>query len=119
LCCEYAEPELPRTFKTPLVWVVAPLGALSALYLMWFLPWRTWERLIIWFVIGMVIYFVYGASAVNWRDHVCRPDTGSDKKLLPNLTIRLMSNQLPASQTNRRVSEASPRVRRASCALSI
>ena len=54
------EPELPRTFKTPLVWIVAPLGALSALYLMWFLPWRTWERLIIWFVIGMVIYFVYG-----------------------------------------------------------
>ena len=54
------EPELPRTFKTPLVWVVAPLGAVSALYLMWFLPWRTWERLIIWFVIGMVIYFVYG-----------------------------------------------------------
>jgi APA family basic amino acid/polyamine antiporter len=54
------EPELPRTFKTPMVWIVAPLGALSALYLMWFLPWRTWERLIIWFLIGMVIYFVYG-----------------------------------------------------------
>jgi basic amino acid/polyamine antiporter, APA family len=54
------EPELPRTFKTPLVWIVAPLGALSALYLMWFLPWRTWERLIIWFVIGMFIYFLYG-----------------------------------------------------------
>jgi APA family basic amino acid/polyamine antiporter len=54
------EPELPRAFKTPLVWIVAPLGALSALYLMWFLPWRTWERLIIWFVIGMFIYFLYG-----------------------------------------------------------
>lgn len=54
------EPELPRTFKTPVVWIVAPLGAVSALYLMWFLPWRTWERLIIWFVIGMVIYFFYG-----------------------------------------------------------
>ena len=54
------EPELPRTFKTPAVWIVAPLGALSALYLMWFLPWRTWERLIIWFVIGMFIYFLYG-----------------------------------------------------------
>jgi len=51
---------LPRTFKTPAVWVVAPLGALSALYLMIALPWRTWERLIIWFVIGMVIYFFYG-----------------------------------------------------------
>jgi APA family basic amino acid/polyamine antiporter len=54
------EPHLPRTFKTPAVWVVAPLGALSALYLMIALPWRTWERLIIWFVIGMVIYFLYG-----------------------------------------------------------
>ena len=53
------EPELPRTFKTPAVWVVAPLGALSALYLMIALPWRTWERLIIWFVIGIVIYFFY------------------------------------------------------------
>jgi APA family basic amino acid/polyamine antiporter len=63
------EPELPRTFKTPLVWVVAPFGALSALYLMWFLPWRTWERLIIWFVIGMVIYFVYGVR----RSKLARP----------------------------------------------
>src|SRR5256885_7870100 len=63
------EPELPRTFKTPLVWVVAPLGALSALYLLWFLPWRTWERLIIWFVIGMVIYFVYGVR----RSKLARP----------------------------------------------
>jgi len=24
------------------------------------LPWRTWERLIIWFVFGMAIYTVYG-----------------------------------------------------------
>src|SRR5436190_2463075 len=54
------EPDLPRTFKTPMVWIVAPLGALSALYLMIALPWRTWERLIIWFVIGIVIYFFYG-----------------------------------------------------------
>jgi len=54
------EPELPRTFKTPAVWFVAPLGALSALYLMISLPWRTWERLIIWFVIGMLVYFFYG-----------------------------------------------------------
>jgi len=24
------------------------------------LPWRTWERLIVWFVIGIVLYFAYG-----------------------------------------------------------
>jgi APA family basic amino acid/polyamine antiporter len=63
------EPELPRTFKTPAVWVVAPLGALSALYLMISLPWRTWERLIIWFVIGMVVYFFYGVR----RSKLARP----------------------------------------------
>src|SRR5436309_12082332 len=54
------EPDLPRTFKTPAVWIVASRGALSALYLMISLPWRTWERLIIWFVIGMFVYFFYG-----------------------------------------------------------
>ena len=55
------EPELPRAFRTPLVWFVAPMGVISALYLMISLPWKTWERLIIWFVIGIIIYFLYGA----------------------------------------------------------
>jgi basic amino acid/polyamine antiporter, APA family len=53
------EPELPRTFKTPAVWFVAPLGALSAIALMISLPWLTWERLIYWFAFGIVIYFGY------------------------------------------------------------
>jgi len=68
------EPHLPRTFKTPAVWVVAPLGAFSALYLMIALPWRTWERLIIWFVIGMVIYFFYGVR----RSKLAHPSTSAD-----------------------------------------
>jgi APA family basic amino acid/polyamine antiporter len=54
------EPNLARAFKTPAVFVVAPLGAISALYLMISLPERTWIRLLIWFVIGMFIYFGYG-----------------------------------------------------------
>src|SRR5712664_3303561 len=54
------EPDLPRTFKTPLVWFVAPAGAISAFALMAALPWTTWLRLIIWFVIGIVLYFSYG-----------------------------------------------------------
>src|SRR5438067_2390608 len=56
------EPNLPRPFKTPALWLVAPLGAISALSLMVALPWRTWERLIIWFVVGIVIYFAYGVG---------------------------------------------------------
>ena len=54
------EPELPRSFKTPAVWFVAPMGAISALYLMYSLPWTTWLRLIVWFVIGIVVYCFYG-----------------------------------------------------------
>ena len=54
------EPNLQRAFKTPWVWFVAPAGAVSALYLMVSLPGRTWMRLLIWFVLGMFIYFGYG-----------------------------------------------------------
>ncbi|HEU5153274.1 MAG TPA: amino acid permease, partial [Gemmatimonadales bacterium] len=54
------EPELPRPFKAPVVWFTALAGAGSALYLMASLPWRTWERLIIWFVIGLVLYATFG-----------------------------------------------------------
>ncbi|HEU5261897.1 MAG TPA: amino acid permease C-terminal domain-containing protein [Gemmatimonadales bacterium] len=39
---------------------MAPLGALSALYLMVSLPWRTWQRLLIWLAVGLVLYFAYG-----------------------------------------------------------
>src|SRR5438034_2304177 len=54
------EPNLPRKFTTPWVWFVAPMGAISAIYLMVHLPWTTWRRLIVWFVIGIVVYFSYG-----------------------------------------------------------
>jgi len=56
------EPDLHRPFKTPVYWLTAPLGALSALYLMISLPLRTWMRLIIWFVIGMILYFTYART---------------------------------------------------------
>jgi APA family basic amino acid/polyamine antiporter len=77
------EPELPRTFKTPAVWVVAPLGALSALYLMIALPWRTWERLIIWFVIGMVIYFCYGVRRSKLAQAKISGDTAGTSENVP------------------------------------
>ncbi len=54
------EPDLPRRFKTPWVWFVAPMGALSSLGLMFTLPLTTWLRLLVWFLIGIVLYFTYG-----------------------------------------------------------
>ena len=54
------EPNLPRVFKTPAVWIVAPAGAVSALYLMASLPLRTWMRMLLWLAAGLLIYFLYG-----------------------------------------------------------
>ena len=56
------EPDLHRPFRTPLVWFVAPMGVISSLYLMQALPIRTWMRLLIWLVIGLVLYFLYGVK---------------------------------------------------------
>jgi APA family basic amino acid/polyamine antiporter len=54
------EPELQRKFKVPAIWFVAPMGALSAFALMLYLPLMTWMRLLVWFLIGLVIYLAYG-----------------------------------------------------------
>ena len=62
LLLRYREPNLHRPFKTPVVWLTAPLGIISCFYLMSALPWRTWERLLIWLAIGLAIYFLYGRS---------------------------------------------------------
>jgi APA family basic amino acid/polyamine antiporter len=52
-------PEMVRPFKTPLVPLIPILGILSAVYLMTRLMMFTWEVMIIWLVIGLVIYFGY------------------------------------------------------------
>jgi APA family basic amino acid/polyamine antiporter len=52
-------PDLHRPFKTPLVPAVPILGILSAFYLMTRLPRITWEVMIGWLLIGLVIYFSY------------------------------------------------------------
>jgi APA family basic amino acid/polyamine antiporter len=53
-------PDIPRPFRTPWVPVVPILGALFCFLQMVALPGTTWERLIIWLAIGMIVYFAYG-----------------------------------------------------------
>jgi basic amino acid/polyamine antiporter, APA family len=53
-------PDLVRPFRTPLVPLIPILGMAIALALMSGLKALTWIRLVVWLVIGMVIYFTYG-----------------------------------------------------------
>ncbi len=52
-------PDQSRPFRTPFVPVVPILGILFNGYMMYKLGWINWARLIIWLIIGLVIYFTY------------------------------------------------------------
>ena len=54
------DPDAKRPFRTPWVWVVAPLGVISSIGLMAPLPGDTWLRLLVWMAVGLMIYFFYG-----------------------------------------------------------
>ncbi|GGX51124.1 amino acid permease [Streptomyces fructofermentans] len=55
-------PELPRSFRTPLVPFLPIVSVLASLWLMLNLPAETWLRFGIWMVIGAAVYFAYGRS---------------------------------------------------------
>jgi len=53
-------PNAHRPFRAPFVPLVPILGIATCLLLMFSLPAENWYRLIIWLLIGLVIYFAYG-----------------------------------------------------------
>jgi APA family basic amino acid/polyamine antiporter len=55
-------PDLARPFRTPGSPWVPLAGVAACLYLMVGLPLSTWERLVIWLVIGLAIYFAYSRA---------------------------------------------------------
>jgi APA family basic amino acid/polyamine antiporter len=72
----FTDPEIPRPFRTPAFWLIAPLGVIFCGYLMCGLPADTWARLIVWMAIGLVIYFTYGCrhSKLQKPAAPARPD---------------------------------------------
>ncbi|MCW2275588.1 amino acid permease [Rhodoblastus acidophilus] len=56
----HSHPETPRPFRVPGSPALPALGVLSCLGLMAGLPWETWARLLVWLVLGMGVYFVFG-----------------------------------------------------------
>lgn len=62
------EPNRKRPFKTPLVWLFAPLSAAGCAFLFWNLPHDAKMVLPIWGGIGLVVYLLYGIR----KSHVGR-----------------------------------------------
>ncbi len=55
------EPGRPRKFRVPLAPFTPLLGIAMCLILMAGLPLLTWVRFVLWLLVGLVIYFAYGA----------------------------------------------------------
>jgi len=65
----HTRPELPRTFRVPFAPVICTLGILSCLALLSTMAWYNWSLMIVWTLIGLVIYFSYG----NRHSHLRAP----------------------------------------------
>src|SRR5690606_27726357 len=67
LVLRIVEPDRPRPFRVPFVWVIAPLGAAACVFVMVGLPYQAWERFAIWMAAGLALYFFYGYSHSRLR----------------------------------------------------
>jgi APA family basic amino acid/polyamine antiporter len=65
-------PRAKRPFKTPFVWVTAPLGIVMCLFMMAFLPLDTWLRLAVWTAIGLVVYVLYSSKHAKPSKYVVK-----------------------------------------------
>ncbi len=81
------EPNRPRPFKTPLVWIVGPLAIAGSALLFFSLGWNpTIKFFCIWAVLGLIVYFAYArrrSHLAPGNEHLLHAHT-HDPKLEPN-----------------------------------
>jgi APA family basic amino acid/polyamine antiporter len=61
----YRQPDLPRSYRCPGMPVVPAIGVVFSIWLVTFLDPVTWLRFAVWFVIGCVVYALYGYRKSN------------------------------------------------------
>jgi APA family basic amino acid/polyamine antiporter len=64
------EPDLDRSFRTPLVPIFPIIGGALCIYLMTRLPSTTWIRFAVWLAAGFVVYFAYSRRHSNLREEL-------------------------------------------------
>jgi APA family basic amino acid/polyamine antiporter len=58
----YTNPNQPRPFRTPWVPLIPILGVVSNGYMMYKLGIWNWIRLVVWLIIGLIVYFTYSVK---------------------------------------------------------
>jgi APA family basic amino acid/polyamine antiporter len=71
----HTHPEFKRPFKVPFVPLIPILGIATCIGQMLFLPAITWMQIILWMIVGLVIYFCYGYKHSKIRlEHTAAKD---------------------------------------------
>ncbi len=94
------QPEIERPFRAPAIWFTGPMGVITSLVLMLTLAPDTWIRLVVWMIIGLLIYFLYGkdhsvlgtrypAESGSWQPRQRRRARSSDvgRPMLPGRVL--------------------------------
>ena len=68
IALRFTDPDRNRPFRAPWVPVTPLISVVACLYLMLQLPVITWKRFVIWLVLGLVLYFLYGARHSRLRN---------------------------------------------------
>src|SRR5881628_130165 len=72
----YKDPARHRPFRVPLgPWLLPSLGAVSCVFLMFYLPPTSWWRFVAWLMIGLSVYLSYGYAKSVLGRKVGRPET--------------------------------------------
>lgn len=72
----HKDPARHRPFKVPFgPWLLPMMGAVSCLFLMYYLPPTSWWRFVAWLMIGLSVYLSYGYAKSELGRKVNRPRT--------------------------------------------
>lgn len=64
----YRRPDIPRTFRLPLMPVIPAIGVIFSIWLITFLDPVTWLRFAAWFLLGLLLYWFYGRHHSQLND---------------------------------------------------
>jgi len=104
----YKEPTRGRPFKVPFgAWPLPMAGAISCLFLIYYLPPTSWWRFVAWLLIGLAVYLSYGYAKSELGRKVARARTTPWWLMLAGLGSLLLAIGILAVPHKATISELS------------